>query len=113
LSSGQNLSCYKKTYIVISLQKWLAQKKENIEDNASHKKPTERQRKKKTTVAYLAISEEEKQRQAVSERAFNQWLDEKQEQSKDEKRMELVRLTEEAQNYVVRDRKQCDKAFSE
>ena len=94
-------------------QKWLAQKKENKEDE-SDKKNTERpQRKKKTTMASLAMSEEEHQRQALSDRAFNQWLDEKQEQSKDEKRMELVRLTEEAQNYVVRDRKQCDKAFKE
>lgn len=58
-------------------------------------------------------AEEEEKRQELSDRAFKQWLDEKQGQSKSERRLEEIRLAEEAQNYVVRDRKQCDKAFKE
>ena len=91
-------------------QQWLAQKKETKID----KKPaTPQQRKKKKTVPSLQLSEEEMQRRELQDRAFKQWLDEKEEQTKDERKMEEIRLAEEAQNYVVRDRKQCDKAFRE
>ena len=68
---------------------------------------------KKKTVPSLQLSEEEMQRRELQDRAFKQWLDEKEEQTKDERKMEEIRLAEEAQNYVVRDRKQCDKAFRE
>lgn len=58
-------------------------------------------------------SEEDEERRKAADKAFRQWLDEKEERAKEEKKMEKIRLTEEAQSYVVRDRKTCDKAFRE
>lgn len=57
--------------------------------------------------------EEEEKRRLAADKAFQQWLDEKEERAKVEKKMEKVRFHEEAQSYIVRDRRTCDKAFNE
>ena len=83
------------------MQKWLEEKKETKKlksENLSEsvKKPTL-----------------DKERTVLAQRAFDEWLQVKQAHQKEEKELEKLRLADEAQYYVIRDRGVCNKAFKE
>ena len=55
-------------------------------------------------------SQDEEKREAAQS-AYQKWLDEKEALMKEERKMERIRLADEAQSYVIRDRDMCEKAF--
>lgn len=69
---------------------------------------TQRQTKKEMEDA---AAEEERKKQA--EKSYNHWLKGKEEKEKEERKIEKIRLADEAEHYVVRDRVMCNKSFQQ
>ena len=62
----------------------------------------------KKEIAEAAANEE---RRRIAEQSYNAWLKEKEQQQKEERKLEKIRLAEEAEHYIVRDRVMCEKSF--
>lgn len=82
-----------------SYKKWLVQKSTNLEQ------PIKKQTKNE--------SKEDEEKRKIAEKSFNDWLKQKEISKKQERKMERIRLADEAEHYIVRDRATCEKSFQQ
>ncbi|XP_047128480.1 coiled-coil domain-containing protein 181 [Hydra vulgaris] len=86
-----------------SFQKWLDEKNE-FKKKCDEKKSDTKQLKKPSF---------DKERSELAQQAFNEWLQLKRANQKREMEMEKLRLADEAQYCITRDKMMCNKAFKE